>query len=76
MGAVTQPWDPIKVCVIDVERCPDVTSRAPGYTALWALVREHGRPRGMIKLSFEGEGLGRAGTSPWVVSRPCARCVV
>jgi GT2 family glycosyltransferase len=57
VGAVSD-WRPIKVAVIDVERCPETISAAPNYSALWALIRERGRPRGMIKIPFDGAELG------------------
>ncbi|HEY4828220.1 MAG TPA: hypothetical protein VIH85_15700, partial [Solirubrobacteraceae bacterium] len=50
-------WQPIKVDVIDVERCPATISGAPNYSALWALIRERGRPRGMVKIPFDGAEL-------------------
>jgi hypothetical protein len=50
---------PIKLSTIDVERCPESISGGPEYAALWALVREHGRPRGMIQIPF-GDGPLRA----------------
>lgn len=50
---------PVKVGVIDVEQCPESIDGAPGYAALWAVVRERGRPRGMIKLPFNGTALSR-----------------
>ena len=56
MGAVSE-WQPIKVDVIDVERCPATISGAPNYSALWALIRERGRPRGMVKIPFDGAEL-------------------
>ena len=52
-------FQPIKLGTIDVERCPEAIDAVPGYAALWALVREGGRPRGMIKLQFESERLSR-----------------
>jgi len=42
---------PIKLAMIDVESCPESIA-AGGYGAVWALVREHGRPRGMIRVPF------------------------
>jgi GT2 family glycosyltransferase len=42
---------PIKLAKIDVESCPESIS-AGDYGALWALVRERGRPRGMIRVPF------------------------
>ncbi len=50
---------PIKVCVIDVERYPASISGEPGYVALRALVREGGRPRGIIELPFDRGELTR-----------------
>jgi hypothetical protein len=67
---VTEPWGPIKVSVIDVERCPAEISGAPDYTALWALVREHGRPRGMIRLPFEHEVLSRGELARTIATLP------
>ena len=52
---MSEPWRPIKVRVIDLEHCPEAISGAPDYDALWALIREGGRPRGMIKIPFEGD---------------------
>lgn len=51
---------PIKVCVIDLERCPESIDGAPNYAALWALVRRGGQPLGMIKLPFEDDQISRA----------------
>ena len=50
---------PVKVIVIDLEECPEVISRAPNYVGIWGLVREHGRPRGLITLPFNGRDLTR-----------------
>ena len=50
---------PIKVSVIDVERLPETIDSAPDYGALWALVRERGRPRGMIKMPFDEAVMSR-----------------
>ncbi len=72
--------DPIKICVIDVERCPAVISGDPGYVALRALAREGGRPRGIIRLPFDhGELSARssriaiAALPPGVHAPPLAR---
>ena len=58
MGGVSE-WRPIKVSVIDIERCPATISGAPHYCALWALIRERGRPRGIVKIPFTDEALTR-----------------
>jgi glycosyltransferase involved in cell wall biosynthesis len=50
---------PIKVATIDVESCPEAIDGGRDYRALWALVRERGRPRGMIQVPFAGEFVGR-----------------
>jgi GT2 family glycosyltransferase len=52
-------FQPIKIQTIDVERCPEVIDAVPGYAALWALARERGRPRGMIRLPFDSACLSR-----------------
>jgi len=57
--AVSEPWRPVKVCVIDAEHLPEKVSGRPSYAGLFALVREGGRPRGLIRLDFEGESLRR-----------------
>ena len=46
-------FTPIKLATIDVENFPEAIDGGPGYGALWALVREHDRPRGMIRVPFE-----------------------
>jgi GT2 family glycosyltransferase len=56
---------PIKLATIDVERCPERITGGETYDSLWALVREGGRPRGMIQVPFEdgdldGERLSEA----------------
>jgi hypothetical protein len=56
----TPAFRPIKLAMIDVEHCPATISGGPEYAALWALVREHGRPRGMIQIPF-GDGALTAG---------------
>lgn len=53
-------WCPIKVAVIDVERCPDSIDAGSDYCALWALVRQGGRPRAIMQLPFDGAALSRA----------------
>lgn len=47
----TSEFRPIKLAMIDVESCPESIA-AGDYSAVWALVREHGRPRGMIRVPF------------------------
>lgn len=59
MGWVSDSWRPIKVCVIDLEICPEVIGGLSGYSAIWALIREQGRPRGLVKLPLDGEQLDR-----------------
>ncbi len=54
-----QDFRPIKLATIDVERCPERITGGDTYDGVWALVREAGRPRGMIQLSFEGESVER-----------------
>lgn len=56
--AAPQGWRPVKACVIDAERVPS-SINAPGYGALWALVREGGRPRGLVKLPVVDDVLPR-----------------
>jgi GT2 family glycosyltransferase len=51
---------PIKLATIDVESFPDAIDGGARYGALWALVREHDRPRGMIQVPFEGGSVSRA----------------
>ena len=75
LGPVSGAWGPIRVEQIDVERCPDAITRAPGYTSLWALVRERGRPRGMISLPFEENELSREQLMRAIGATPAAdRC--
>ncbi len=49
---------PIKVAAIDAEKCPERIEGGPEYGAVWALVREAGRPRGMIRVPFDDEAVG------------------
>ena len=50
---------PIKVTTIDVEACPERITDGGEHAALWALVRERGRPRGMIQVPFTAGGVRR-----------------
>lgn len=59
MDVVSDNWRPIKVCVVDVERCPEVIDGLGGYAAMWALMREQGRPRGVVKLPLSGTRVRR-----------------
>lgn len=52
-------FQPIKLATIDMESCPEVIGSEPDYGALWALVRERGRPRGMIRVSFDDKSVSR-----------------
>jgi GT2 family glycosyltransferase len=65
---------PIKLATLDVESLPESIA-ADDYGALWALVREHGRPRGMIRVAFTdglatreqlGATIEALPESPWV----------
>lgn len=47
------------MAVLDVERCPDVVVGSPGQVGLWSLVREAGRPRGIIKVPFQAGRLSK-----------------
>ncbi len=55
---------PVKVVVVDVERCPEEISAAhPGggrYVGLWVLARAGGEPRCLIKLPFTGDRITAA----------------
>jgi GT2 family glycosyltransferase len=70
---------PIKVATIDVETCPEAIDGGPEYGALWALVRERGRPRGMIRVPFDDEFVSREqlttaiGALPASCAQPSAR---
>jgi GT2 family glycosyltransferase len=64
MSKLATPTDetrfrPIKITTIDVENFPDAIDGGSGYGALWALVRERDRPRGMIRLPFEDGSVKR-----------------
>jgi GT2 family glycosyltransferase len=61
---------PIKLATIDVEACPDAIDGAPSYGAVWALVREHGQPRGMIRVLFNGESVSRQQLSDAIAALP------
>ncbi len=52
-GPTPTRFRPIKLATIDVETCPETIVSATDYAAVWALVREGGRPRGMIRVAFE-----------------------
>jgi glycosyltransferase involved in cell wall biosynthesis len=69
VGAVSESR-PIKVGVIDVERCPETISGAPNYGALWALIRERGRPRGMLQIPFDGAELSREQLTEAIATLP------
>jgi GT2 family glycosyltransferase len=53
------PFRPIKLATIDVESCPETIEGGLDHGALWALVRERGRARGMIRVSFDDEFVSR-----------------
>jgi glycosyltransferase involved in cell wall biosynthesis len=63
---------PIKLATIDVEECPEHIDRGADYGALWALVREHGRPRGMIRVPFEHDRISREQLLAAIASLPSA----
>ncbi len=50
--ATPAPFAPIMLTTIDVERGPERIDDGAGHGAVWALVREGGRPRGTIRLGF------------------------
>ena len=50
---MTRDWKPIKVAVLDLHDLPGGISEDERYGAVWALIREHGRPRGMVKIPLE-----------------------
>lgn len=61
---------PIKLSTIDVERCPEAIDGQPGYRALWALVREDDRPRGMIQVPFEDGFVSREQLAAAIAALP------
>ena len=61
---------PIKLATIDVENFPDAIDGGPGYGALWALVREHDRPRGMIRVPFEDGSVSRGQLAVAIAALP------
>jgi hypothetical protein len=60
VSGVTDDPRPLKVALIDVERCPESVVGAPGQVGLWSLVRECGRPRGIVRVPFEGGRLTKS----------------
>ncbi len=52
-----QRFRPIKVALLDLERLPQAIGDDGRYGSLWAMVREHGRPRGMIRVPFSDDEL-------------------
>jgi GT2 family glycosyltransferase len=62
---------PIKLAMIDVEECPE-SIVAGDYGAVWALVCEYGRPRGMIRVPFIDGVATRAQLSAAIDSLPAA----
>ena len=67
----TSEFRPIKLAMIDVESCPESIA-ASGYAAVWALVREHGRPRGMIRVDFTDGVATREQLSAAIETLPAA----
>jgi GT2 family glycosyltransferase len=63
-------FTPIKLATIDVENFPEAIDGGPGYGALWALVRERDRPRGMIRVRFEDGSVSRAQLAVAVAALP------
>ena len=63
-------FQPIKLATIDVESCPDAIEGGPGYGALWVLVREHDRPRGMIRVPFEDGSVSREQLAAAIAALP------
>jgi len=61
---------PIKIATIDVENCPEAIDGGSGYGALWALVRERGRPRGMIRVPFEDGSVSRRQLAAAIAALP------
>ncbi len=61
---------PIKLATIDVENVPDAIDGGPGYGALLALVREHDRPRGMIRVPFEDGSVSRGQLAVAIAALP------
>ncbi len=61
---------PIKLATIDLENFPDAIDGGPGYGALWALVREHDRPRGMIRVPFEDGSVSRGQLAVAIAALP------
>ena len=52
-AAGTRPsFAPIMLTTIDLERYPEQIDDGAGHSAVWALVREAGRPRGAILVEF------------------------
>jgi GT2 family glycosyltransferase len=50
---VSPDWGPIKVSVLDTEKLPDGVAEDPRFQAIWALIRDGGRPRGMLKIPLD-----------------------
>jgi hypothetical protein len=63
---------PIKLATIDVESCPEAIEGGRRYGALWALVREHDRPRGMIRVPFEDGSVSREQLAAAIAALPAA----
>ena len=61
---------PIKLATIDLESFPEAIDGGPGYGALWALVREHDRPRGMIRVPFDGGIVSRGQLAVAIAALP------
>jgi hypothetical protein len=59
---------PIKIVVVDVERCPaEILAEHPDserYQGVWLLARVGGEPRSLIKLPFVGDRITRLDLAP------------
>ena len=64
---------PIKVAVIDAEECLEPITSTRGHAAVWALVRERGRPRGMIRVALEDCRVSRERLVQAIATLPPAR---
>jgi GT2 family glycosyltransferase len=61
---------PIKLATIDLENFPEAIDGGADYGALWALVREHDRPRGMIRVPFEDGCVSRGQLAVAIAALP------